>query len=370
MNKFEKLENTINLIPPKSKADIPVYPMIICYAAVAAGKTQADIFKDNDSWRNALIDCYEKIGVEPDVVFPMNPADTAFIEQMKVKIPGKELGENEMFQFLEEELMTMDDYHTIVKKGYGAWQLPFVASIQNPPITGLMKKFKVISRFINVGKGVGLNRKYWEGRGIPLLFHNGTAPPFDTFSMSRRMETFFYDVFDEPELVKKACAAAMPELIKTALRGAKKGDRIAVFAMRSSATFISPDMFEEFAFPYLMQFVEAFHEKGVTTVIHADGNWLPMLPFFKKAPKGSCIIELDGDTDIKQAVEILNGYQCIRGDVPASILAFGTEKETKDYCDMLVDLAMDGGLIVGSGCEVPLNAKLENMKVLMNCTRG
>ncbi len=74
------------------------------------------------------------------------------------------------------------------------------------------------------------------------MFHNGTAPAFDTFSMSRSMEKFFYDLYDEPELIKKACAAATPEIIKTALKCAKKGDRIAVYAMRSSATSVSPQM--------------------------------------------------------------------------------------------------------------------------------
>ena len=369
MNKMEKFENAVNLGPVKDKSDIPVFPMIMCYAAVPAGKTQADIFRSNEEWVDALVKCYEAIGTEPDVVFPMNPRDTTFTEQMKVSIPGEDLGENELFQLQEEELMFRDDYKTIIDKGYGSWQFPFVASIQKRPMEGPFLKFKLIGRFMKAGKGVKQNRKFWNAKGIPLMFHNGTAPAFDTFSLSRRLENFFFDIYDEPELVRKAIERATPDIIKTALMGAKKGDRIAVFAMRSSATFISPDMFEEFAFPALKQMIEAFHAKSVTSVIHADANWLEMLPWFRKVPKGSCIIELDGDTDIVKAKEILAGYQCIRGDLPATILAFGTEKETQDYCDKLVDLAMDGGFIIGSGCEVPLNAKIENVRILMNCTK-
>ena len=94
-----------------------------------------------------------------------------------------------------------------------------------------------------------------------------------------------------------------------------------------------------------------------------------MLPYFKELPKGSCIIELDGATDFEKAYEVLKGYQVLRGDVPATLLAFGTPEETKEYCDKLIDLAMGGGIIIGSGCEVPLNAKLENMKIFMNCTK-
>ena len=135
------------------------------------------------------------------------------------------------------------------------------------------------------------------------------------------------------------------------------------------ATFISPDTFEEFCWPNLKKMIEAFHAKGVTAVIHADGDWLLQLPFFKEVPKGSCILELDGATDIVKAKEILNGYQCIRGDLPATVLAFEDETATQKYCDKLIDLAMDGGFIVGTGCEVPLNAKVENMRVFLNCCK-
>jgi uroporphyrinogen-III decarboxylase len=196
-----------------------------------------------------------------------------------------------------------------------------------------------------------------------------TAPAFDTFSLSRRMGNFCYDIFNEPDLVKAACERATPDIINTVFKSAKRGDRVAIFAMRSSASFISPDMFEKFAFPYLKQMVLAFHEKGITPVIHADGKWLPMLRYFQKLPPKSCIIALDDSTDIVKAKEMLHGHQCIRGNLPANILAFGTERDTQAYCDKLVELAMDGGFIIGSGCEVPLNAKLENVRVLMNCTK-
>ncbi len=115
--------------------------------------------------------------------------------------------------------------------------------------------------------------------------------------------------------------------------------------------------------------IEAFHAHQVTSVVHADANWLPMLPYFREVPKGSCIIELDGDTDIVKAKEILNGYQCIRGDLPPAILAFEDAQATQKYCDKLIDLAMDGGFIIGNGCEIPLNSKEENLKTFLNCCR-
>lgn len=367
---MEKLDYAMSLKPFHRKEDIPVFPHICTYAAIPAKVTQAELFKGNDAWMEAYKKTCDSIGY-PDVAFPLGPKTVTYIEQMKVRIPGKDLGENELFQFMEEEIMKQEDYDLIIEKGFGAWQTPYVASIQNPPITGALKKFKVLKGFIGSGMEAKKNKKFWDTKQIPMIFHSGTAPAFDTFSMARGLEEFFYDLYDEPDKVKEACKRATPELVKTGITGVKStgGNRIAIFAMRSSATFISNAMYEEFVWPYLKEMILGFYEAGIISVIHADGDWLPMLPYFKELPKSCCILELDGATDIAKAYEILKGHQVIRGDIPATILAFGTAEETRAYCDKLIQLAMGGGFIIGSGCEVPLNAKLENMKIFMNCTK-
>jgi hypothetical protein len=162
----------VNLRPINSKNDIPVYPMIVTYAAVPAEKTQADIFKSNKHWLHALIKCYEVIGCAPDIVFPMNPKDVTFIEQMKVRLPDKDLGDNELFQLIEEEIMTQADYKIIIDNGFAAWQIPFVASIQNPPIKqNKLTALRITLKFIQVGMRVGKNQKYWNKCEIPMKFH-------------------------------------------------------------------------------------------------------------------------------------------------------------------------------------------------------
>ena len=113
--------------------------------------------------------------------------------------------------------------------------------------------------------------------------------------------------------------------------------------------------------------IEAFWKEGITSVVHADGNWLPMLEYFKQVPKGSVHFEFDGDTDMRKAYEILEGWQSMRGDVPAAMLAYGTPDEVAEYCEGLItDLCMKGGVMLGSGCEVPMNAKLENVIAMGN----
>jgi uroporphyrinogen decarboxylase len=125
-------------------------------------------------------------------------------------------------------------------------------------------------------------------------------------------------------------------------------------------------LFDEFAYPYLKQGIEAFWKAGYRSVIHADGNWTPMVDRFLDLPKGSVHFEFDGVTDIFKAAEILRGHHSIRGDVPATMLAFGTPDEVSAYCEKLITgIGMKGGFVLGSGCEVPMNCKPENLMAFM-----
>jgi uroporphyrinogen-III decarboxylase len=149
-----------------------------------------------------------------------------------------------------------------------------------------------------------------------------------------------------------------------------KGDRVAIFAMRSSASFLSPRLFDEISFPSLKRMVEGYHAAGLVSVLHCDGNWDLMLPRFKALPRASCIVELDGASDIRKAREVLADHLCIKGDVRAALLSLGEKEQVEAYCRELIDfMGRDGGFILGSGCEVPITAKVENVAALIAAAR-
>ena len=116
--------------------------------------------------------------------------------------------------------------------------------------------------------------------------------------------------------------------------------------------------------------IQRFHEAGVIYVLHADADWGPMMKYFTEVPKGSVHIELDGATDIEAAYDTLRGWQSIRGDVPAAMLAYDSVETVSAYCEKLINMGMRGGFMLGSGCEVPLNAKPENVKAMIDALRG
>jgi uroporphyrinogen-III decarboxylase len=72
-------------------------------------------------------------------------------------------------------------------------------------------------------------------------------------------------------------------------------------------------------------------------------------------------------TDMQEAKKVLGGKVCFYGNVPASLMVYGSEAEVADYCKNLIDnCAEGGGFILGTECEVPWDAKPENVRAMLS----
>jgi hypothetical protein len=369
MNASERIEAAINL---KGEKEIPVAPLIISFAAQCAGMTQADIFSSLRKWQQALEVTFERVGM-PDAIFPLWPRDAAKSQMLRVLLPGEELDDNAQFQYAETEMMSRADYNFIIKKGYRAWFMQFLPKIRSDISPGPLGRILTIRGFMLQGMRIKRNVTYWKRKmGLPAMFYAACYPAFDLFSLARSLVPFCHDLHDCPGVIEQAIKAATPEIVSMAkipLR-VTGGKRVCIYPMRSSASFISPKMFERFVLPSLKQMVDAFLKSGVISVLHCDGNWAPMLPYLRKLPRASCVIELDGMTDIYQAKEILGDWLCLKGDVPATLLAQGEPDQVTEYCHKLLrEIGSEGGFILSSGCEVPLDAKPGNVAALIRSAR-
>lgn len=368
MNSFEKIQRCYDLIPVSDRRDIPVYPMMLLYPGKVAGMTQKEITTDPDKWLQALTITFDKVGA-PDLCQGNPPGDVMFLQGLEALRPGFELGDDDAYQFRETCRMETADYQDIIDNGYLQWYNRYLCTIQHPPITSPQE---LGQRWMQVGMNAAKVGGFLAQRGICPIHGTASGLPFDTLSMVRSFQEFVYDLYDEPDLVKRAIQRGTSEVLGNILGTLEHSPikRASLYAMRSDANSISPDIFEEFSWPSMKQIMAGLIDAGVQVVLHADGNWLPMLPKLLELPKGKILVELDGVTNIHAAHDILKGWQSIKGDVPATLMAFGTPDEVHAYCEDLIGMAMGGGFVVGSGCEIPLNCKLENLKAMMDSVRG
>ncbi len=371
MDSQERIDRAVALkpVPP---GETPVAPLLIHYVAKIAGMTQAEIFRDVGAWRDAVDRAADRIGPF-DMGFALWPTDVPFSEGLKHELPGRELGDEEMFQVIEEEVMTRDDYAEILRVGYPRWSMDYYLRLQPNLRPGRLSRGRMTLRFIQLAWRIRGNAKRLQKRGILPAFSGAGYPPFDFFSLARSFEAFSEDLYDVPDLLARACDASVEPIIATILQPLRinGGKRVCIYPMRSSATFISPKMFEERALGHLVRMVETFVGKGITPLLHCDANWTPLLPYFREMPRASCILELDNDTDIYRAKEALGDWMCIRGNLAPTLLAFGEVGEVEAECERLIrEVGRDGGFILGSGCEVPLNAKMENVAAIRRVARG
>nr|WP_303646031.1 uroporphyrinogen decarboxylase family protein [Candidatus Solincola tengchongensis] len=185
----------------------------------------------------------------------------------------------------------------------------------------------------------------------------------------RSFNEFILDLFRRPEEVKEASRALMPLMqrqgsLMVRLSGIR---RVFMGGTRTSASFLSPRQFEEFAFPEWKEMCEFWTERGVTPVLHFDSDWTAFFPYLKELPRGKCVLNLDGTSDIFAAKQQLGDHMCIMGDVPATLLKLGEPEEVDEYCRRLItELGSDGGFILSSGCTIPVDAKPENVKAMLS----
>jgi len=159
----------------------------------------------------------------------------------------------------------------------------------------------------------------------------------------------------------------MPALIEQArgVMGALGVTGVWLGGWRSASEFLSPKLWERFVLPYYKQMVDVVIEAGVTPILHFDSNWTRDLSYFKDFPKGTCVLSLDGMTDIYKAKEVLGGHMCLMGDVPPSMLTLGTPDQVHEYSSNLVRDIGPSGFILAQGCCIPPDAKPENVAAMI-----
>jgi uroporphyrinogen-III decarboxylase len=296
--------------------------------------------------------------------------------------PGKDdriSGEDSPPQYAEREILTADDYDTILKMG---WHNFCMANMDRISTTIYRIPLNVMP-LSEVAKALTASyistRDMWHQKGIAVLNGVLLADPQMLLCLMRGLVEFTLDLYRQPDKVKEVLKVISRDITEDTIKamlltGPPPKERIPGVMLsceRGSGTYFNLKIYEEFIWPFIKEQILAYHAAGFITTLHLDTNWTLNLPYLLEVPAKSCIVELDSTSDIFKAKEILGDHMCIMGDVPASISTHGTVDEMREYCQKLIDVVgKDTGFILSTGCAVPPGTKFENFKTMIDTAKN
>jgi hypothetical protein len=337
-------------------------PVVLEYAGFAANVTNtsmAEFISTPAKATQTMIDAFNLVGEGDAINYGSFSAyGLSYSFGAKVRVPGVDLSSDEMWQVIESEVMTKKDYDSILDIGWETFFKNYLATrifIDASP--ELLPENQTSVDVIGE----------WAGNSVPVLSGGDITSPFELLCGGRSLEKFFNDLINIPDKVQDVMDAIVPHLSKEIITKASNNGFMMVWVggWRTAPCMVSPQMWARFVWPYLKQLVDEVIESGLIPLLHLDANWERELERFKEFPKGKIVVALDGDTNIFKAKEILRDHACIMGDVPATLLAFGTKDEVFRYCKELINKIGPEGFILQSGCDIPANAKLENVQAMV-----
>lgn len=353
---LERIKKTMRF----EKTDrVPVAPTGNAFCTKVAGVTMAQYCADGPGSADVHIKCWTTLNPMLDAV----QCDIYHVDFLKpqwlsyVKTPGVDLPDNELWQVEESELVSLDDYKSIVDGGFYNWYLPFIKEKFDDPFSRLAS---------TIASGPIARQKYIDAGIVPLVSGIVTIP-FEVLCGGRGMIKFMTDMIKHADLldeVLKIASAEMMEANRQMVRVAKPIG-LWVGGWRSASNLMSKKMWERYVWPYYKATAEMLVEEGVIPILHMDADWTNSLDRFLELPKHKCVMSPDGATDIHKARKLMDGHMAILGDVHAEMLAFGTPDEVKTYVKNLIKEFGGQGYMVSSGCDIPLNAKVENVEAMM-----
>ncbi len=364
MTAEERIVATIKLEPVDR---VVCAPIIEQYAGQFAGMTNKEFMWNWDKAQAAMQKVWEAFPVWDSNAYMLHGRIGQVATKCgpgRFKMPGRELDDNAQYQIHEFETMTREDYAIIKEKGWLEFRLTFLERAHQVNREEVLAGMKEMASF----RQNEIERSLARGQSLTWGAIMGTIP-FDGLSIVRSMDRFYKDMFqigDQVEelmwIINDAVIAGCEAAVKTT-----GINRVFIGGVRGSGQFIGKKHFERFVWPQLKVMVERLTGQGIVPILHFDADWTRNLEYFLDLPKAKFVLELDSATDIFKAHEILKGHCSIKGDVSPALFTVASPSELDEYARKLITTFRNGeGLMYSSGCNLPMNAKHENVKAFFD----
>jgi uroporphyrinogen-III decarboxylase len=361
--KSERIRKAINL---ETVDRIPVVYNGMAFAPRYLGMSMADFCADPEAPVSTSLEAMDRLGGFDGINLAVAGKTTITVPAMwlsRVKIPGRDLPPDSVWQVLEAEVMTTDDYDFIINKGWEAFLDYYLPRVVD------MAEFKEATSWLGANSLRCINR--FRERGYVPLCSTVTAPPYESFCGGRSMGKFLTDLYRIPDKVQAAMDVALPDILHQAVSRAVESGVPGVWigGWRSASSLVSPRLMNRFVWPYIAKIVDALLAAGLLPIFHWDQDWTRDLIRLQDLPAKKCLLNPDGMTDMRQFKKLVGGRMAMMGDVPSSMFATGSPGDIYNYVRDLMRLFDSGGLILCPGCDAPINTRPENMAAFVAASR-
>ena len=359
----ERLERIRKAVACQPVDRIPVAPCGNAYYARSQHMLMKDYITDFDRACTANLAELERLDADAtqNVIFSPYLLGTQWLPT--IAVPGAGVGDDDMWQMTERENMQFEEYEDLKPTGWDAWQQNFIAERCDEHWNKLELFFAANPRAY---------QRFHEA-GVPCIADFLMITPFEYFCGGRSLETFFTeDLLEEPELMHEIFDLVMESNLKTYRQQIIDSHALGVWigGWRTGPELISPAMFDEFVWPSFKAYYDLCIEMNVLPIFHLDSNWDLCIEKFKRLPDKTYVVALDSKTDIRRARKVLGPDACILGDVPCELMSFGTPEQVADYVTRLLEDIGPWGVIIVTGCDIPSDAKPENVKAMADAAHS
>ena len=394
--RVKRFHDAISLSVPDR---VPIASVAAYYFYNYAGLTFKDAIYDYEKSAAGVKKAMQKFQWDMTPSVGMRSGTVMELLGMKqYKWPGHDLPDEYMFQFVEGEYMTADEYDDLLADPDGFTirklmprmsrlleplaELPPAHWMSSGPallttlasLAGTPQIVEILDTLQQVGaemnKYNAVRKRFvqeMQDEGFPMMAAPGCTAPYDWITdYLRGMRGIMLDMYRCPDKLLAAIDLFTPMLIETAVQSSKKtgNPRVYIPLHRGAGGFMSNKQYATFYWPGLKKILLALIDVGLTPIPFFEGDYTDRLEFLAELPRGKVLGNFQ-TVDLQKFKETLGDIMCFRGNVPASLLVTGKPQEVKDYVKMLIDtLAGSGGLIIDGGSGIPYESKTENVEAM------
>jgi len=271
-------------------------------------------------------------------------------------MPTKDSPRFSLPQMNEKTILT--DYDILKKKGL----MHFLRIEDKNMIPDMIKVTGEAIRFFTIFQGF-FPKNFFEKNFQPYA-QSIINHPADILAFMRGIRNFLIDLRRQPDKVKEMCewlADGLTEAGKLLLK-LINGNIVLYGCSRVSNTWISPKMFGELFWDTMKRQIWQLHKAGYFICFHLDNDWTKnIIEFFRELPKKCGFLHLDQANLIKLKDEI-GDHLCLMGNLDPATTRLASPKDVEKKCKKLIEICGEGGgYILGNACELPIDAKIENI---------